>query len=248
MDVDDRYIPLKAFQFALALHLLKNGMFFHFQLFQLGFVTRPRPWDPGHGLRFWSCEMDQTGPGGVSGRDPLFLTKRHRLCSVVLRSTSSSWSLGSKPVSKHQALSGWRKQPYWWRHRWSESWMIWMENANGKHTSKYPMWGKARKLKQVGLLCAFSVFSVDPLSRQLPRGDIYVNTSPRRNELPRTPNWSSARRIRAIWAKNCFGMGILWTKLFLEACQGSFMNFCPESFRLERWTLFARSTSFIFAD
>eukprot|EP00913_Durusdinium_trenchii_P008393 g7884.t1 len=35
-----------------------------------------------------------------------------------------------------------------------------------------------------------------PISRhQLPRGDIYVHTSPRRSELPRTPNWSSARRV-----------------------------------------------------
>jgi len=35
---------------------------------------------------------------------------------------------------------------------------------------------------------------IQPFPGQLPRGDLYVNTSPRRGELPRTPNWTSARR------------------------------------------------------
>lgn len=40
-----------------------------------------------------------------------------------------------------------------------------------------------------------------PISRhQLPRGDIYVHTSPRRSELPRTPNWSSARRVPVLFS------------------------------------------------
>lgn len=34
---------------------------------------------------------------------------------------------------------------------------------------------------------------IQPFPGQLPRGDLYVNTSPRRGELPRTPNWTSAR-------------------------------------------------------
>lgn len=35
---------------------------------------------------------------------------------------------------------------------------------------------------------------------QLPRGDLYVNTSPRRGELPRTPNWTSARRVPVLFS------------------------------------------------
>lgn len=130
-------------------------------------------------LQAWRCMLGAPRKAAPRSTEGLHLPRHERLYQGI-------------PPLVDLDFERWRRRPSYQMEPSTPS-STYMEKGRGSISAQtLGSWSTSSSLASTGMKSTSR--------HQLPRGDLYVNTSPRRGELPRTPNWTSARRVPVLFS------------------------------------------------